>query len=483
MDKHNLEKHSATFDESKEYKTRSGRTESPRAIFAALLFFSVFCSPVRTEKCPEPQQPLWCMFSSSLGQSSMSMNSSSSSSSSQLPAGLDVDRFCWSPSVDLPEPEPPSSCCMRLCFVRRFWNHTFTWKQGGEWSKWLLSNACSSLSSCEGEKAVRTRFDLRNGMSCTACRLNGSRSTNEPEQRIPSSAWQNRPERNAPGSAEKDEDNGGVLTARESDGEHAATVPAEEPRVERVAVARRQVGVVKVRGRRVRREGLAGLGVGERGRLELRGQEVLVVGGLHHFRRRPLSSDGGGGPPADGCCGCAGGGGGCDEGLTGKGRTRPGGRPGTTIGPTEPGGGGPPWPSDIPGAEDPGPEGPGGAGGEAGGEGLRGRLSESGPGPEELTGGERRDWSASRERTLAWLPSRLWGLSGSRLSVEEPSGLGERWGSRCSIGWPPSGLAVCDGGGDGGDFGVVLPTIESMLKPIRGCRVGILLRLAEASAD
>lgn len=107
--------------------------------------------------------------SSSLGQSSISMSISSSSSSSSQLAGLRLRSEC--------EPSPlSSSCCMRLCLVRRFWNHTFTCvsERLRDWASalrsapttyWLLSKACSSFSSCEGEKAVRMRFGLRKGWS------------------------------------------------------------------------------------------------------------------------------------------------------------------------------------------------------------------------------------------------------------------------------------------------------------------------------
>uniref|UniRef100_A0A182Q9F2 Uncharacterized protein n=1 Tax=Anopheles farauti TaxID=69004 RepID=A0A182Q9F2_9DIPT len=258
--------------------------------------------------------------------------------------------------------------------------------------------------------------------------------------------------------------------AKESDREDTASVAAKQPRVERVAVARRQIGIVQMGGGWMRWERLTGLGVREGGRLKLGRQEVLIMGRLNGGSDFMSDWPGGGTPPgapAEGCEGCAGG---C-EGLTGKGRTRPGGKPGTTIGPT--GGGGPCGGGAGPPPNPTIPVGPGGGGGcgEQGGEGLRARFRDSGTAEGlVLTGGDRRDWSASSDRTPRWLPSRLCGLSGSRLS-EELSGLGVRWPG------PPvttvSGLVmVC--GGDGGDLGVVLPTIESMLKPMRGCSVGIL---------
>lgn len=39
---------------------------------------------------------------------------------------------------------------------------------------WLLSNACSNLSSCDGENAVRTRFGFRNGCSRKSVWVGGS---------------------------------------------------------------------------------------------------------------------------------------------------------------------------------------------------------------------------------------------------------------------------------------------------------------------
>lgn len=54
--------------------------------------------------------------------------------------------------------------CVRTCVSDRLsaWARAL---RSAPTTYWLLSNACSSFSSCDGENAVRTRFGLRNGCS------------------------------------------------------------------------------------------------------------------------------------------------------------------------------------------------------------------------------------------------------------------------------------------------------------------------------